>query len=397
MGIPCIRYGDLYTYHNTFIEHTRSCVSAERAPAYTPIRFGDVLFAASGETIDEIGQSAVNLMSTEARCGGDVILLRLDTDVDAEFIGYAADSPFAAFQKARMGRGITVMHIYGDQLKCLALPIPTLSEQRTIAAFLDRETAEIDALVAKKERLIKLLQEKRTALITHAVTKGLDPNVPMKDSGVEWLHKIPLSWRMKRLKHLVREPLAYGANEPARLIDPEQPRYVRITDIADDGTLKHDTLRSIPEELAADYLLSDGDILLARSGATVGKAFRYSSTWGKAAHAGYLIRVRVDDRVVRSDFVLYFTQSHMYREWLLANQIQSTIQNVSADRYASLTIPTSECSEQRTITSFLDRETVKIDALLSKVHEAIDRLKELRTSLISAAVTGKIDVRETAA
>jgi restriction endonuclease S subunit len=219
----------------------------------------------------------------------------------------------------------------------------------------------------------------------------------MKDSGVEWLAEIPRRWEMKRLKYLVSEPLRYGANEPAELTDPDLPRYIRITDIRDDGTLRDDTFRSIPDEVAAPHLLSDGDMLFARSGATVGKTFRYDRSWGRAAHAGYLIRARLDERRVMSHFVLYFTQSETYWDWLLSNFIQATIQNVSAERYASLVIPVPSLEEQGDITRELTSAVGRLGGLMRKIQGAIDRLAELRTSLISAAVTGEIDVRGDAA
>ena len=169
-GIPCIRYGDLYTHHRFFIRQSRSYVSPERASYYTPIQYGDVLFAASGETIDEIGKSAVNLINEYACCGGDVILLRIKVKANAQFVGYATGSTYAAFQKARMGCGITVMHIYTDQLKHLSIARPPLSEQTAIANFLDLKTAEIDAKVAKIQRIIELQKEYRTTLISEVVT-----------------------------------------------------------------------------------------------------------------------------------------------------------------------------------------------------------------------------------
>ena len=116
-GIPCIRYGDLYTTHQYFIRSNRSFLSNETAKEYTPIKFGDLLFAASGETIDEIGKSAVNLLRCEARCGGDVILFRSHRKIEAGYLGYAMDCRPASIQKATMGRGITIIHIYPDQLK----------------------------------------------------------------------------------------------------------------------------------------------------------------------------------------------------------------------------------------------------------------------------------------
>ncbi|MBI2605040.1 MAG: restriction endonuclease subunit S [Deltaproteobacteria bacterium] len=275
----------------------------------------------------------------------------------------------------------------------IRIQAPLRDEQRTIAAFLDRETARIDALAAKKERLIELLREKRASLITRAVNKGLDPSVPMKDSGVEWLGKIPAHWEVRRLKFLLAAPLKYGANEAAELDDPDLPRYVRITDIDENDGLREETFKSLPAEVATEYLLREGDLLFARSGATAGKSFLYRPSWGVCAYAGYLIRARLNTVRICPAFIRYFASSSNYWQWLSATYIQATIQNVSAERYASLMVPQPSLREQRSVAAFLDLETARIDALVAKVREAIDRLKELRIALISAAVTGKIDVR----
>jgi type I restriction enzyme S subunit len=149
-------------------------------------------------------------------------------------------------------------------------------------------------------------------------------------------------------------------------------------------------------EIAADYLLRDGDLLLARSGATAGKTFLYRQSWGTCAYAGYLIRARLDTARAVPQFVRYFTASSPYWQWLSSAFTQATIQNVNAERYASLVIPQPTVAEQAKIAAFLDVETARFDALIAKIRDAIDRLKELRTALISAAVTGKIDVREAA-
>ena len=182
-GIPCVRYGDLYTTHDQSIVESRSFVSPANAAEYTPIRFGDVLFAASGETIDEIGKSAVNLMHTEACCGGDVILFRPREPLEPRFMGYAADSRIATLQKARLGRGFTVVHIYPHQIKRIVLAFPPLCEQTAIARFLDRATNRIERYIRAKEKLIgqvasgsgvSLLREYRTRLIADVVSGKLD-------------------------------------------------------------------------------------------------------------------------------------------------------------------------------------------------------------------------------
>ncbi|HRL99855.1 MAG TPA: restriction endonuclease subunit S [Acidovorax sp.] len=280
-----------------------------------------------------------------------------------------------------------------EQFNDFWFPVPSFEEQSAIATFLDRETAKIDALVAEQEKLIALLQEKRQAVISHAVTKGLDPNVPMKDSGVEWLGEVPEHWEVKRLKQLSDEPLKYGANEAAELDDPSLPRFVRITDVTEGGSLREETFRSLPREIAEPFLLREGDVLLARSGGTVGKSFMYQRHWGEACFAGYLIRVRLSQRLCAPQWLNYFCRTNSYWSYVLGSQIQSTIQNVSAEKYANIFLPVPAIEEQQRVIECLDQATSKIDALVTEARTAITLLQERRTALISAAVTGQIDVR----
>ena len=174
-GVPCVRYGYLYTHHQFFIIASRACVTPELAEqVYTPIRYGDVLFAGSGETIDEIGKSAVNLIRGSACCGGDVIVFRPSIDTDARFLGYAADCPASARQKASIGRGFTVMHVYSSDLKYMVMSLPPLHEQFAVVRFLDDVTRNIDAIVAAGRRQIEGVSEYRTRLIADVVTGQLD-------------------------------------------------------------------------------------------------------------------------------------------------------------------------------------------------------------------------------
>ena len=209
-GIPCVRYGDLYTSHQCFIRKSRACVSSERAKVYTPIKFGDVLFAGSGETIDEIGKSAVNLIQSEVCCGGDVILFRPTRAVDARYMGYATDCAPAATQKSKMGRGITVMHIYSAELKHMTVALPPLPEQTAIARYLDYLDRRIQRYIRAKERLIALLEEYKQGLIHQAVTGQIDvrtgePYPEYKESGVEWLGRVPAHWDAKRTRFVLKE------------------------------------------------------------------------------------------------------------------------------------------------------------------------------------------------
>ena len=173
-GVSCIRYGDLYTKYDLLVENVKSYISVDKAVNYTPIQYGDVLFAGSGETIEEIGKSAVNLLRNPVCCAGDVIIFRPSIKLNAKFFGVATGSPYARYQKSRMGRGITIMHIYASELKYLSVALPPLSEQVAIVEYLDRTTAEIDIAVARAERQIELLNEYRMRLIADVVTGKLD-------------------------------------------------------------------------------------------------------------------------------------------------------------------------------------------------------------------------------
>ena len=208
-----------------------------------------------------------------------------------------------------------------------------------------------------------------------------------KDSGVEWLGQVPEHWDVQRLKSLVEEPLKYGANESAEDEDRTQPRFVRITDIDDSGGLHDDTFKSLPLAVAQPYLLKEGDVLLARSGATVGKSFIYSKQWGTACFAGYLIRARLKHAACLARWLYYFCQTNEYWGYVVGSQIQSTIQNVSAEKYANLYMPLPCISDQTHITAFLDQETAKIDALVAEQQRLMELLKEKRQAVISHAVT----------
>jgi len=160
--------------------------------------------------------------------------------------------------------------------------------------------------------------------------------------------------------------------------------------------LRHDSVRSLPPEAAAPYLLEDGDILMARSGATVGKALRYQAAWGPACFAGYLIRLRPDGRRVMPEFLAYYTQSHGFKQEVAMQTVQATVPNVSAERYANFPIGLPPLEEQRAIVAHLDRRTAVLEAAAAKVRRQIERLAEYRASVIAAAVTGRIRIASSA-
>jgi type I restriction enzyme S subunit len=276
-------------------------------------------------------------------------------------------------------------------------PLPPTSEQIAIVRYLDYMDRRIRKYIRVKQKLIALLNEQKQAIIHRAVTRGLNPNVRLKPSGVEWLGDVPEHWEIKRLRYLVEGKLTYGANAAAEHINPEWPRYLRITDFGSDGTLRSETFRSLPPEIAEEYLVRPGDVLLARSGATVGKAYIVPIGAGMACHAGYLIRARPRPSVIEPDFLFAFTQSAGFAMWKDSTFIIATIQNIGADKYADLPVPVPPRQEQLSITRFLQEATGKVSIAKERAERGIDLLREYRTRLIADVVTGKLDVCAAAA
>lgn len=268
------------------------------------------------------------------------------------------------------------------------ITVPLKEEQREIVFYLDKKCSEIDNVISAQQKRIALLQELKQSVITHAVTKGLNPNVEMKDSGVEWIGKIPASWDVVHLKRILRERMQYGANEPAESDDTTYPRYIRITDITANGELRPETFKSLEPSKAKDYLLDKGDVLFARSGATVGKTFLFNADI-KACYAGYLIKASCDKRRMLSEYLYYYTQSGAYECWKNSVFIQSTIQNIGADKYQMMYIPVPSKDEQKQIVEYTMRKSQIFDAAISKAQHQVELLQEYKQSLITEVVTGK--------
>ena len=289
-----------------------------------------------------------------------------------------------------MGAGVR-QGLNWEGLKHLKVLAPMPQEQHLISAYLDRQCTLIDSVIEKTKASIEEYKKLRQAVITQAVTKGVRGDRAMKDSGIEWIGEICSDYSINRLKFLLLEPLMYGANESGEPFNERLPRYIRITDINMNGTLKETGRLSLNEETAQNYLLDKGDILFARSGGTVGKAFIFKSEYGKSAFAGYLIRARMKKSIVPK-YIYYYTQSSIYEEWKKQTFIQSTIQNIGADRYNQLPIITQSFMEQQEIAEYLDKKCAEIDSLITKKEQFLTELDTYKKSLIYEYVTGKKEV-----
>jgi type I restriction enzyme S subunit len=290
------------------------------------------------------------------------------------------------------GNGSTFSAITVSSLNSVPLLLPPLAEQHLIATFLDKKCSEIDSLIELQEQMIEELKAYKQSVITEAVTKGIRNEElgvrNYKDSGIEWIGDVPEEWEVKRLKQVLSLPLQYGANESGIPYQDGLPRYVRITDILD-NSLKNDIEKqSLTNQQAEGYILKHNDILFARSGGTVGKSFIFSEKYGLCAFAGYLIKARVNE-LMEAKFVYYFTQTNCYDEWKKQIFIQSTIQNIGADRYSQLQLPIPPLAEQQAIADYLDKKCGEIDELIIIKQQKIESLKEYKKSVIYEYVTGK--------
>lgn len=280
-----------------------------------------------------------------------------------------------------------------EQLGVIPTIAPPLEDQQKIAAHLDRKCTQIDALIANAEQQITKLKAYKQSVITETVTKGLNPNVPMKDSGVEWIGEIAETHNIWKLKFLLKEPMIYGANESGNSYVENSVRYIRITDITSDSQLKDSEENLyLTEEQSKGYILSDGDILFARSGGTVGKSFIYREKYGKSAFAGYLIKASCDKQKLLPEFLFYYTLSSLYEKWKNMIFIQATIQNIGASKYSNMKIVVMSVNEQQAIVSFLDKKCTQIDKLISIKQHKIDKLQQYKKSIIYEYVTGKKEV-----
>ena len=276
-----------------------------------------------------------------------------------------------------------------NKLSVFPFVLPEREEQDRIAEYIDNKLLQINNIIAEAKASIEEYKAWKASIIYEAVTKGLDPDVEMKDSGVEWIGKIPAGWNVQKLKTLVEEPLQYGANEAGIEYDESLPRYIRITDVTASGELKEEGKLSLSEDIAADYILTDGDILLARSGGTVGKAFYYKAEYGRAAFAGYMIRAKINRKKIDPKLVYFSTLSANYDDWKATTMTQATIQNIGANKYNEFYIVVPPVEKQKILVSYLEEKVEQIDALILEKESLITDLESYKKSLIFEVVTGK--------
>lgn len=301
--------------------------------------------------------------------------------------------PFRLFGEASMYGAGGQKRVPDDFVRDFATAFPPPEEQTTIATFLDHETAKIDALVAEQERLIALLQEKRQAVISHAVTKGLDPNVPMKDSGVEWLGEVPGHWEVRSISSISTK-ITNGYVGPTRdiLVD-DGVRYLQSLHIKR-NKIRFDQPYFVREDWSLDHrksILEAGDVLIVQTGDIGQVAVVPPEFAGCNCHA--LIIVSPIRDVLSGDWLAGVLNSDYGFHSLLSIQTGALHPHLNCGNVKFLVVPVPPRHEQDAIQNYIEERTKRFDALIGEAEVAINLLQERRTALISAAVTGQIDVR----
>jgi len=395
-SIPWVTTSEL---RESIIFDTTKKVSEDAITTFSALKLfpeGSLSIAMYGATIGRLGILGVPATTNQACC-----VLYGERALNARFM-------FLWFQAFReqvilLASGGGQPNISQDKIRSIRVACPPLSEQSAIAVFLDRETGRIDTLVAKKRRLVELLKEKRTALISRTVTRGLpeaaardfglEPHTRFKDSGIEWLGEVPEGWQTPPLYARYSVELGKMLNE-SRITGNHLVSYLRNVDVQWDS-INFDDLpeMDISENEYQRYTLQKGDLLVCEGG-EVGRAAIVGEMSSLIGYQKALHRMRT----IRSAEVARFMFYTLF--WATKTGVfnaggTSTIAHLTGEQLRKYRFPTPPLSEQTAIAAYLDRETSKIDQLVAKVEAVIARLQEYRTGLITAAVTGKIDVRTT--
>jgi type I restriction enzyme S subunit len=392
-------YTDVYKneYIDSRLDFMRATATNDEIKKFS-VDVGDVIVTKDSETPDDIAVPACVAEKIEGLLCGYHLTQIKPVDLDGRYLFRLFQSTGFSAQFTVAANGVTRFGLPQYAIANAFSPVPPIDEQEVVARFLDYKTTQIDALIAKKEALLAKLAEKRTALISHAVIKGLDPSVLMKDSGVEWLGKVPAHWEVKRLRHVLTEPLSNGLFKKKDQWG-EGNRIVNVFDAYVSGDVVDEV--SLDRVICNDseslkYSAKHGDFFFVRSSLKlegIGKSAVVLSPTESLVFECHLVRGRPDRSKVDPKFLCFFLNSEFSRNTLISQSNQVTMTTLDQQKFNSLVVSLPPLPVQRIITSFLDDKTAQIDAQQKRIHLVINKLQEYRSALITNAVTGKIDVR----
>lgn len=389
--IPWISISDMSNRHSVgetakkITPEARQKAGLEIGPA------GTVLFAMYA-SVGEVAVTEIDAVWNQALIG----LVPKSQRLSPSFLHYCllAVRPYLP----ALYRSNTQNNLNAEQVENLRLPLPSRSQQEEIVAFLDRETAEIDAFIADQERLIGLLEERRVATITHAVTKGVDPNAPMKDSGLEWVGQIPEHWHMMPIKRIasIRGRIGFRGYTTADLVDEGSGAIALSPGNMRAGRLRwrNSTYISWEKYLESpEIVVSSGDTLLVKTGSTFGKTAYVELSENSHVTINPQIVILRPYNMDSYFFHCSVSNSRVHNEFR-SYPTGGTTPTMTESRIGSIEIAVPDYKEQRAIADFLKRETAELDAAVSDAREAIALSRERRAALISAAVTGQVDISQ---
>lgn len=371
-GVPCVSYGEVHSKYGFEVDpkkHYLKCVDEGylQSSSYALLTKGDLVFADTSEDIEGSGNFTQLVSDDLIFAGYHTVIARPFDRECSRFYAYLMDSKEIRTQIRHMVKGVKVFSITQAILKGVEIWLPSLDERETIANFLDFETAQIDTLIEKQQTLIQLLKEKRQAVISHAVTKGLNPDGPMKDSGVEWLGEVPENWEVGRLKNVLRIRNGRDYKE----VEVESGGYPVY---GSGGIFKR----------SSDYLFDGESVLFGRKG-TVDKPLLVSGKFWTV------------DTMFYSEVFSNAKPNYIYHQALLFpfDQLSTNtaLPSMTQENLLELGFVIPPFDEQEQICQYLSDKLKVFSNLVSKAEQAIQLMQERRTALISAAVTGKIDVR----
>lgn len=373
----------------TLIEDTEKKVTEAALKKYSALTVfppGTLLIALYGATIGRLGTLAVEACTNQACCA-----MALPDGAVVRFIFYSLLAAKEHLLLIASGGGQP--NINQEKIRSLRVGNPPLDEQSAIANFLDAETGKIDALVAEQEKLIALLKEKQQALVSHAVTKGLDLNVPMKDSGIQWLGEVPDHWEVRKLSSLSTK-ITNGFVGPTRdiLVD-DGVRYLQSLHVKG-NVIRFDTPYYVRQEWSdahAKSILEVGDVLIVQTGDIGQVAVVTDEFAGCNCHALIIVTPKRD--IVTGEWLSWVFNADFGFHSLLSIQTGALHPHLNCGNVKDLYLPVPPMDEQARITSYIAEKSRGFDELTSETQRAIELLKERRSALVSAAVTGKIDVR----
>lgn len=296
--------------------------------------------------------------------------------------------------------GSAIPSMTRETLENIYFAFPCFSEQTTIADFLDRKTTAIDQLIANKERLIILYEEEKTALINHAVTKGLDPHALMKDSGIEWIGEIPEHWEVKKVKHCLKSSKGaiktgpFGSQlKSSDFTESGEYRVINQRNVLDNDFSKNgERIDSEKFNELKEFEIFANDILVTSRG-SIGKCSVFPETDERCVLHPCLIRLQISEKVILIPWMtIYFNSSSFFRENAKLESNSTVIDVIYGHTLKEIVIPTPSVLEQTKIIEFIEQEIERIEDKIEKTQKLIDLLQEYKTALISEAVTGKIRV-----